>query len=196
MGSSSPVERIRSILDGSRTGARGRKNVQIILIPDRLAKARSITLSGAGLAGLALLALGLLIAATAAVYWVTLRHAAELRIPVLQELVLSAQRAEAERTRTFVQQNLNAMAVKLGEMQAQLTRLDALGERLSTAAGVRAQDLRLAELPGLGGAQPTLLPPQNLSLGEFGEKLAALEREVEARNDMLGVLEAQLFEEA
>jgi len=170
--------------------------VQIILIPDRLAKARSITLSGAGLAGLALLALGLLIAATAAVYWVTLRHAAELRIPVLQELVLSAQRAEAERTRTFVQQNLNAMAVKLGEMQAQLTRLDALGERLSTAAGVRAQDLRLAELPGLGGAQPTLLPPQNLSLGEFGEKLAALEREVEARNDMLGVLEAQLFEEA
>ena len=29
------------------------------------------------------------------------------------------------------------MAVKLGEMQAQLTRLDALGERLSSMAGVR-----------------------------------------------------------
>ena len=34
-----------------------------------------------------------------------------------------------------LQQNLNAMAVKLGEMQAQLTRLDALGERLSSIAG-------------------------------------------------------------
>ena len=50
------------------------------------------------------------------------RHAAELRIPVLQKIVLSAQEAEAERARTFVQQNLNAMAVKLGEMQAQLVR--------------------------------------------------------------------------
>src|SRR3989441_9718234 len=40
-------------------------------------------------------------------------------IPVLQQLVLAAQESEAERARSFVQQNLNAMAVKLGEMQAQ-----------------------------------------------------------------------------
>jgi murein DD-endopeptidase MepM/ murein hydrolase activator NlpD len=177
-------------------GGKREEDVQIILISDRLAKARSISLSGAHMAALALLALGLLCAATAAVYWVTLRHAAELRIPVLQKLVLSAQEAEAERARTFVQQNLNAMAVKVGEMQAQLTRLDALGERLSTLAGMRAQEFRFAEAPGLGGAQPTLLPPQNLSLAEFGEKLATLSRQVETRNDMLGVLEAQLFESA
>jgi murein DD-endopeptidase MepM/ murein hydrolase activator NlpD len=88
------------------------------------------------------------------------------------------------------------MAVKLGEMQAQLTRLDALGERLSSLAGFRPQDFRFSEAPGLGGAAPTLLPPQNLSLGDFSEKLAVLARNVETRNDMLGVLEAQLFEQA
>ena len=115
-------------------------------------------------------------------------------LPGLQRLLLSAQEAEAERSRSFVQQNLNAMAVKLGEMQAQLTRLDALGERLSSIAGVR--DIRFTEAPGLGGASPTLLPPQNLSLAEFSDKLAALSRQVESRNDMLGVLEAQLFEQA
>jgi len=170
--------------------------VQIILISDRLAKARSVNLSLAHLAGMALLGLAVLCGSTAALYWLTLRYAAEFRIPVLQQLVLAAQEAEAERGRAFVQQNLNAMAVKLGEMQAQLTRLDALGERLSSLAGIRPQEFRFSEAPGLGGAAPTLMPPQNLSLPEFSEKLALLSRHVENRNDLLGVLEAQLFEAA
>src|SRR5687767_6003028 len=88
------------------------------------------------------------------------------------------------------------MAVKLGEMQAQLTRLDALGERLSSLAGLRPQEFRFSEAPGLGGAAPTLMPSQNLSLADFGGKLATLSRDVESRTDLLGVLEAQLFEQA
>src|SRR5438094_833912 len=131
-GCNSPsAARMRSSL-GSRTGvvcSEGRV-VQIILISDRLAKARSVTLSLRHLVGSALLAVALLVAGTAALYWISLRYAAELRIPVLQQLVLAAQESEAERARSFVQQNLNAMAVKLGEMQAQLTRLDARGHRL------------------------------------------------------------------
>jgi murein DD-endopeptidase MepM/ murein hydrolase activator NlpD len=168
--------------------------LQIILISDRLAKAKSVSLSLRHLLGSALLALSLVLGATAGLYWLTLRYASEIRIPALQRLVLSAQEAEAERSRAFVQQNLNAMAVKVGEMQAQLTRLDALGERLSALAGVK--DFRFTEAPGVGGAAPTLLPPQNLSLADFSEKLTKLSRQVETRNDMLGVLEAQLFEQA
>jgi murein DD-endopeptidase MepM/ murein hydrolase activator NlpD len=146
------------------------------------------------LVGSAMLALALVVGATAGLYWLTLRYAAEVPLPALQRLVLSAQEAEAERSRAFVQQNLNAMAVKVGEMQAQLTRLDALGERLSALAGVK--EFRFNEAPGLGGAAPTLMPPQNLSLADFSEKLTVLSRQVENRNDMLGVLEAQLFEQA
>jgi lysostaphin len=41
-----------------------------------------------------------------------------------------------------------------------------------------------------------MMPPQNLSLAEFSDKLALLSRQVETRNDMMGVLEAQLFEQA
>jgi len=168
--------------------------LQIILISDRLAKARSVSLSLRHLVGSAMLALALVVGATAGLYWLTLRYAAEVPLPALQRLVLSAQEAEAERSRAFVQQNLNAMAVKVGEMQAQLTRLDALGERLSALAGVK--EFRFNEAPGLGGAAPTLMPPQNLSLADFSEKLTVLSRQVENRNDMLGVLEAQLFEQA
>jgi murein DD-endopeptidase MepM/ murein hydrolase activator NlpD len=170
--------------------------VQIILISDRLAKARSVSIALPHMVATALLALAVLFAATAGLYWVTLRYATELKIPVLQKLVLAAQEAEAARARAFVQQNLNAMAVKLGEMQAQLTRLDALGERLSSLAGFRPQEFRFSEAPGLGGASATLLPPQNLSLTDFSEKLSALSRSVESRNDMLSVVEAQLFEQA
>ena len=172
----------------------GKGVVQIILISDRLAKARSVTLSAMHLVASGTVLLFVVLAATAAVYWLTLRYAAEVPVPALQRLVLAAQETEAERSRAFVQQNLNAMAVKLGEMQAQLTRLDALGERLASLAGVK--DVRLAETPGLGGAAPTLMPPQNLSLGDFSQKLLELSRQLENRNDMLGVLESQLFEQA
>jgi murein DD-endopeptidase MepM/ murein hydrolase activator NlpD len=153
-------------------------------------------MSLAHLLGTALVALVLLLGATFALYWLTLRYAAEVKLPALQQLVAAAQAAEAERERVFLQQNLNSMAIKLGEMQAQLTRMDALGERLSALAGIKPQEFKAAEAPGLGGAAPTQLPAQNLSLGEFSEKLLVLARQVESRNDMLSVLEAQLFEQA
>ena len=168
--------------------------MQIIVIPDRLAKARTLNFSTRHLVASMLLALLLLLGMTASLYWLTIRFATDIRIPLVQQLVLAAQQGEAERARQFVQQNLNAMAVKLGEMQAQLARLDALGERLTSLAGIRPQEFRFTEAPGLGGAQPTALPPQNLSLAEFGEKLSVMSRNMENRTDMLGVLEAQLFE--
>ena len=170
--------------------------MQIILISDRLARARSVHMSLRHLVGSAFIALLLIFGATATLYWLTLRYAAEVRLPALQQLVAAAQEAESERERQFLQQNLNSMAMKLGEMQAQLTRMDALGDRLSHLAGIRPQEFKAAEAPGLGGAAPTQLPPQNLSLGDFSEKLLVLARQVESRNDMLGVLEAQLFEQA
>ncbi|MGH8705349.1 MAG: M23 family metallopeptidase [Burkholderiales bacterium] len=168
--------------------------MQIIFFSDRLAKARSLTLSLRHMVASVVLALAVLVGLTAALYWLSLRFAAEVRIPLVHQLVLASHKGETERAREFVQQNLNAMAVKLGEMQAQLTRLDALGERLSALAGVR-QEFRFSETPGLGGAQSTLLPPQNLTLAEFGEKLWSLSRQMENRTDMLGLLEAQLFEQ-
>jgi len=100
--------------------------VQIILISDRLAKTKSVTLSSRHLVGTAIAAMMAVCVSTVGLYWLTLRYA-DSRIPGLQQLVLAASESEAHRDRTFVPQNLNAMAVKLGEMQAQLTRLDALG---------------------------------------------------------------------
>jgi murein DD-endopeptidase MepM/ murein hydrolase activator NlpD len=161
-----------------------------------MAKARSVTLSMRHLLATALLGAALVVGLAGTLYWLSLRFAADLKLPLVRELVLAVQQGEAERSREFLQQNLNAMAVKIGEMQAQLTRLDALGERLGTMVGIRPQEFRFSETPGLGGAASTTMPPQNLTLGQFNEKVAMLSRQMEVRTDMLGVLEAQLFEQA
>jgi murein DD-endopeptidase MepM/ murein hydrolase activator NlpD len=170
--------------------------VQVILISSRLAKTRSLSLSLRHALVTASLGLVVVVGLAGALYWLSLRFAADLKIPLVHQLVLAAQKNESERSREFMQQNLNAMAVKIGEMQAQLTRLDALGERLSSMAGIRPQEFRFAETPGMGGAQSTTMPPQNLTLTQFNEKVAMLSRQMETRTDMLSMLEAQMFEQA
>jgi murein DD-endopeptidase MepM/ murein hydrolase activator NlpD len=170
--------------------------LQIIVIPDRLTKPRTVTLTTRHLLVTGVLGFVTLTGFAIGLNALALRLAADLNVPFLQQIVLTAQQGETQKAREFVQQNLNAMAVKLGEMQAQLTRLDALGERLSGVAGIKPQEFRLNESPGLGGAQSVSFAPQNLSMQEFNQKLETLSRQMENRTDLLGVLEAKMFEQA
>jgi len=143
----------------------------------------------AGTVFMALLVIGL----TLALFWITVRHASEFKLPLLDSLVSSAQEAQRRKTEDFLRENLNAMAVKLGQMQAQLMRLDALGERLSTLAGLKPGEFRFTEAPGRGGALSSI-PPKDLSMAEFNRQLDQLSRQMENRSDSLGILESQLFD--
>lgn len=163
--------------------------MNIILVSERLAKARTITL---GLPQIVLLGLGMMvsvIAVAAALNYLMLRVAADFNIPYLHTLLLSAQQEQHEKTRSYLRENLNAMAVKLGQMQAQLVRLDTLGERLAKLAGFKPQDLVFSELPGRGGAISSV-SSQDLSLGDFTRQLDLLTRQLDDRGDKLGVLES------
>ena len=163
--------------------------MNIILVSERLARARSITL---GLPQLALLGLGVMAAVVmlaAALNYMMLRLAADLDLPYLQTLLLSAQQQQHEKSQSYLRENLNAMAVKLGQMQAQLVRLDTVGERLAKLAGFKPQDLAFGELPGRGGAVSTF-PSQDLSLSDFTRQLDFLTRQVDDRSDKLGILES------
>jgi murein DD-endopeptidase MepM/ murein hydrolase activator NlpD len=168
--------------------------MHIILVSDRLARARSIEVSLKHLA-LALSAgmLSVLTLSTAISYF-SVRHASEIKLPFLQSMLRAAYFEDLERTETFVRENVNVMAVKLGEMQAQLLRLDALGERLSKAAGLRPGEFRFGEIPGRGGLAPGGAGAPSLSLDEFGRQLESVAREVESRDDYLGLLESRLLD--
>jgi murein DD-endopeptidase MepM/ murein hydrolase activator NlpD len=163
--------------------------MNIILISRRLAKARTITL---GLSHVALLGVALMVSvvlAAAAINYLMLRVASDFQIPYLQTMLLSAQQQQHEKTESYLRENLNAMAVKLGQMQAQLVRLDSLGERLAKLAGFKPQDLAFNEPPGRGGAVSSL-PSQDLSLGDFTRQLDLLTRQLDDRGDKLGILES------
>ena len=81
------------------------------------------------------------------------------------------------------------MAVRLGQMQAQLLRLDTLGERLAKLAGFRAQDLMFGQTPGQGGAISSI-PSRDMTLGDLSRQLEVLTRQVDDRGDQLGLLES------
>lgn len=167
--------------------------MHIILVSSRLAKARSLTLTTAHLVAGAMAVALLVVTLAGALFWLSLRYAAELKLPAFESMLLSAQEQQARKTRDFLRENLNAMAVKLGEMQAQLMRLDALGERLTALAGLKPQEFRFSEPPGRGGAVSSI-PPRSLSMEEFNRQLDQLSRQMDNRTDYLGILESQLFD--
>src|SRR5574340_124182 len=163
--------------------------MDIILVSGKLAKAKTITL---GLPQVAVLGFGAFIAIlmlAGVMNYFTLRFAADLKLPYFHDLLVSSQRQQNEKTDSYLRENLNAMAIRLGQMQAQLLRLDTLGERLAKIAGFKPQDLMFDQAPGRGGAVSTL-PSQDIPLGDFTRQLDILTKQDDDRDDKLGVLES------
>jgi murein DD-endopeptidase MepM/ murein hydrolase activator NlpD len=170
--------------------------MDVILVSGKLARAKSFSLGPAHIfvLGLGLAVTGLVLAVT--LHYVALRFADDVKLPYVESVVLAGQKRQFalqqeqhEKAQSYLRENLNAMAVKLGEMQAQLVRLDTVGERLAKLAGFKPQDLMFGERPSRGGAVSTL-PSQDLSLGDFTEQLELLTRQVDDRSDKLGILES------
>ena len=119
--------------------------MHIILVSRQLATAKSIHLGWRHLA-LAAAGFSALVIITASLFsYITVRHAADIRLPFLQNMLSTMNAAETQRSQEFVRDNLNAMAIKLGQMQARLVRLDSLGERLSTQTGIKPVEKREAK---------------------------------------------------
>jgi len=169
--------------------------LNIILVRGATGRARSITVDWRhGLAG-AIALVGLLVGFAIAFNFLTLKWAAGVQHPWLQRMVLADQREEAKRAQEMVQGHLNAMAVRLGELQGKMMQLDGLGERLAKIAGLKPQDLpslQPRQPPGQGG--PSSSSARDLSVAEFTAMIDKLSRDVELRSDQLSVLEALLIQ--
>jgi murein DD-endopeptidase MepM/ murein hydrolase activator NlpD len=165
--------------------------VQIIVVDQRLSRARTLTLSPR----MAMFALsGLVVAVLLSVvglYVVTFRVAASLEVPYVKDMAISLMRDEIERNEQFMRDNVSAMARRLGEMQAQLMRLDALGERVAKLAGIRPEEFNFRDLPGRGGAESSV--SRALSMNELSEQVDRVAKGVESRADYLDVVESELM---
>jgi murein DD-endopeptidase MepM/ murein hydrolase activator NlpD len=167
--------------------------MQVILLHPRFNRAKSITL---GARHIALMIAGFLLAvllATGLLYFLTARYAVGL--PFIGKEAGSPVAGVQDKDK-YLKENLAAMAVKLGEMQAQLMRLDALGERVQGLAGVKPEEFNFKEAPGRGGAESSSLyyrRSRDMSMSEFQQALDAMSRDVGYRTDYLNVVETVLM---
>jgi lysostaphin len=105
----------------------------------------------------------------------------------------SAQGDDAQKEK-FLKENLALMARRVGEMQAQLMRLDALGERVQGLAGVKPTEFNFKEMPGRGGLEPMDgTSSRDLTMSEFKALLDAMSHDVEHRADYMNVVESTLM---
>lgn len=162
--------------------------MNIILVSESLAKAKTITLGTPHLALLGVMAFSTVIVLATLLHYAVVRFAPENLFYF--ESLLGAPRREARDPEQFhLRENINAIAIRVGQMQAQLLRLDTLGERLARLAGFKPQELTFGDTPGQGGALPGT-PDEALSIDGLTRQLDALTRELDERSDRLGILQS------
>jgi murein DD-endopeptidase MepM/ murein hydrolase activator NlpD len=100
--------------------------------------------------------------------------------------------AELDKVRRDAQRDVNALAARLAELQAQANRLNALGTRLTRAGQLQDGEFDFEKPVGQGGGGIARdMPP-----AELRARLVALENEYRVAGTQLSVLETLLFNRA
>ena len=156
--------------------------MDIILVSNRFAKARSLTLHGRHLLLAAILVSGALFG---------VQHA----IVGFQPELLGTQTEGQQKQQSYVRDGMNALAVRVGQMQAQMMRLDALGARLAKLTGMKPQEFNFEQAPPQGGPY---IPAsqQDVSISSLERQLANLSVLLNDRNDKLVAMETMLMQDS
>jgi murein DD-endopeptidase MepM/ murein hydrolase activator NlpD len=163
--------------------------MQLIITDAWLAKSRAIHLSGRRLlAALVFLSFVLTVLAAGIYHWIFLKGARE-GWPIIGSFVRLVVKDEFEQRDRYMRENINVMAKKLGELQAKMTQLESLGERVSGLAGLNPAEVKVT--PGAGGV---LLSDRSLSLDEFESSMVGLDALADRRSAVFATMESSLFE--
>lgn len=105
---------------------------------------------------------------------------------------LREQKADLERIKQEALSQLQALTVRMANLQARLIRLDALGERLTNAAGLDDGEFDFSAEPSFGG--PEVPVEGSMQLPDFIRELDELTRQIESRQQQLNLLDSILIE--
>jgi murein DD-endopeptidase MepM/ murein hydrolase activator NlpD len=164
--------------------------VHIIITDAWLAKSRAIHLSGYKLIGAGLLASVLLVLGSMTVYHGIFLEGVRQGWPGFTSVGRMVHQSKLETQEVFMRENLDAMARKLGEMQARMMQLESLGERVAGLAGMNPAEFKTG--PGAGGA---LVAGRDLSVAELTAEIERLDLSSSSRVDWLTVVESRLFDQ-
>ena len=121
--------------------------MQIILVSRHLKAAKTITIMPRHLMAAALVFLALVFSTSALFSWLSVH----LRLPLVEDLMVSLQQQEATKAQNHLNNNLQLMATRLGELQGRVMQLDTLGERVSGLVGVKRERVSERGAPGIDG---------------------------------------------
>ena len=178
--------------------------MQILITTSVLSRPRVMQFTPWSLAA-ALLALTLpLMVVSLLLYHALLLKAAHEHWPIISEAVRFVERQELAQRDRYMRENLDAMAVKVGEMQARLLRLETVSDRVAGMAGMKPDELRKIEAEPKGGAGgplvSTLTTPQPDTrtsaqvLQDLNTRMDGLQTLDERQRDILTLIESHLFE--
>lgn len=169
-------------------------DMNVIFVGKRHGQSKAVALNGGVLAGLIFLVLALILAAGWAGYQVAVNKAAAEQ-PTESELVaewrskLEQQKAQLARVREDVQQQVDALTLRLGQIQGRMLRLDALGQRFMESGLVASDEFNFDQPPAVGGPEELGLAGDSYSAPELTEMIFQLERQLEDREKQLRLLD-------
>lgn len=168
--------------------------MNVILISSRLAKTYSVNLAGWQLLVTVLMLFCLMLGMTFSMQYALVRFAPQGLADGIQVLLSKVQNAEQEKRQNYVNNSLDAMAAHVGQIQAKVQRLDALGGRLAKLTGMKPEEFQFDQPPAQGGPLVTM-PGQQVSVPSLEQQLNTLSQVVNDRSDKLLALETMLMQD-
>ncbi len=168
--------------------------MNIILVSNRLVKARNITLNGMHLLLGAVCFFIVFLAAVLAAQYAIVRFQPGSVSNELRSWLASAQNDEQLKQQAYMRESLDTMAVRVGQMQAQLLRLDSLGGRLAKLTGMKPQEFNFNQMPAQGGPYVPAAQ-QDVSLNSMNQQMTDLAALLSDRSDKLAALETLLMQD-
>mgnify|MGYP001764014950 CR=1 FL=1 len=171
--------------------------MNIILVSNSFAKARSVTLGGKHLLLLAIMAAFIFIIAVFSAQYLIIRFQPETMSSQMRSWLANVQTEGELKRQTYMREGMDTMAMRLGQLQAQLMRLDTLGVRLAKLSGMKPHEFDFTQAPAQGGPFIPISsqPGQEFSLAAMKQQLDTLTILLNDRNDKLVALETLLMQD-
>lgn len=168
--------------------------MKVILISKTLGSSRSLELGRWSRALLSLCCLGLPLGLLGTGYWAgeasDARSERGAALDSLQE-ELDQQAADFEALKSLSESQLQAMTMNLAQLQARMTRIDALGEHLTAMADLQEGEFDFSQPPAMGGPMGGEFSV-DFSATDLGGELGRFQARLEDREKQLDVLESLL----
>jgi murein DD-endopeptidase MepM/ murein hydrolase activator NlpD len=111
----------------------------------------------------------------------------------LIESGIQEQRTQVAKAKSEVENHLNALGRNLGRLQAQVSRINALGQRLTEMAGLDSGEFSFNEEPALGGPASSIAG-HNQSRTDFIHALDRLDKRLQEKYEELNILRSLMMD--